>query len=99
MPPHSKATKAPANAGDLDRDLTFQPTINPNPNVLTPAQVEHFNKHGFVAPFRVFDGAGVEQNRAYFDGLLAHGSAPNTSNRRRGGLTIRYCPRPKWFSS
>lgn len=24
--------------------------------------------------------------------MLAHGSAPNDSSRRRGGLTIRYCP-------
>lgn len=24
--------------------------------------------------------------------MLAHGSGPNESNRRRCGLTIRYCP-------
>lgn len=31
------------------------------------------------------------------DVYLVHGSAPNTSGRRRGGLAIRYMPSTSWF--
>jgi hypothetical protein len=35
-------------------------------------------------PFTVYDALHAD--------MLAHGSGPNQSSRRRGGLTIRYCP-------
>ena len=43
----------------------------------------------FGAP--VFDELTAGEMSLHAD-MLAHGSTPNTSNRRRCGLTLRYCP-------
>lgn len=47
------------------------------------------NPEQFGAP--VFDELKAGQFSLHAD-MLAHGSEPNTSDRRRCGLTIRYCP-------
>jgi ectoine hydroxylase-related dioxygenase (phytanoyl-CoA dioxygenase family) len=64
-----------ADLDSLQRDLSFVPAENPHPKVLTPAQIAHYNKHGFLAPFRVFDVAAAEQNRLFFDQLQAKAEA------------------------
>jgi hypothetical protein len=55
----------------VERDLSFHPSANAAPRVLTREQVEHFNRAGYVLPLRVFDAAEVAELRAYFDALLA----------------------------
>ncbi len=64
-----------ANLADMDaerrgRDLSFHPVKNDNPKTLTPAQIEHFNKQGYIFPLDVFDEEGARRNREYFDQLL-----------------------------
>lgn len=56
---------------EVDRDLRFHPSTNTAPQVLTPAQVAHFNEKGYVLPLRIFDAAEVADLRTYFDNLLA----------------------------
>jgi non-haem Fe2+, alpha-ketoglutarate-dependent halogenase len=56
---------------EVDRDLRFHPSTNTAPQVLTPAQVAHFNEKGYVLPLRIFDTAEVAALRTYFDHLLA----------------------------
>jgi non-heme Fe2+,alpha-ketoglutarate-dependent halogenase len=56
---------------DVPRDLSFHPTANPAPKVLTPEQVARFNRDGYLMPFRVFSDAEITDLRRYFDGLLA----------------------------
>jgi len=53
------------------RDLRFKPVENPRPKTLTRAQVEAYNRDGYLKAFPIFDAAGAERNRAYFDSLLA----------------------------
>ena len=53
------------------RDLNFKPIENSNPRTLTRGQIETFNRDGYLTPFRIYDQDGVEQNRRYFDDLLA----------------------------
>jgi hypothetical protein len=53
------------------RDLSFKSVVNPTPKVLTPAQIEEYNERGYLKPFRIFNAAETERNRAYFDYLLA----------------------------
>jgi hypothetical protein len=53
------------------RDLHFHPSVNPNPNVLTPAQIEQFNRDGFLKGIRISSTAEADGIRAYFDQLLA----------------------------
>lgn len=66
--------KAVLNQQDLaefPRDLRFHPTINPQPQVLTPAQIEQFNRDGFIRGIRIYEGAEISAIRRYFDDLLA----------------------------
>src|SRR5689334_14175079 len=56
---------------DVPRDLSFHPTANPAPRVLTPDQIARFNRDGYLMPFRVFTDAEITDLRRYFDGLLA----------------------------
>lgn len=61
-----------------DIDLNFRPTEPGHLNRLTPGEVEHYNREGFVQPFRVFEGDEVARVRAYIDRLmkdLGEGSA------------------------
>jgi non-heme Fe2+,alpha-ketoglutarate-dependent halogenase len=61
----------PPSAFAEERDLSFQPVVNPAPRVLTPEQVASYNTHGYVAPFRAYAPAEAARNRGYFDDLLA----------------------------
>ncbi len=51
-------------------DLSFAPVLNPAPRRLSPAQIEFYNREGYVGPLDVFSPEEVEANRAYFDSLL-----------------------------
>ena len=53
-----------------EQDFSFAPVQNASPAVLTPAQIEAYNRDGYVKPFRVCDDAQVRSNREYFDWLL-----------------------------
>jgi len=55
----------------IERDLSFHPSTNPAPKVLTPAQVERFNREGYLLPLSIFTGAEVTDLRTYFGNLLA----------------------------
>ena len=48
-------------------DLAFKPVINPEPTHLSKAQIDAFNRLGFVAPIDVFDAQQARANVAYFD--------------------------------
>ena len=47
-------------------DLAFKPVINPEPAHLSKAQIDAFNRLGFVAPIDVFDAQQARANVAYF---------------------------------
>jgi ectoine hydroxylase-related dioxygenase (phytanoyl-CoA dioxygenase family) len=55
----------------IPRDLSFHPCHNPAPKVLTPEQVEQFNRDGYLKPLRIFSEAEIADLRRYFDDLLA----------------------------
>ena len=66
---------------DDGRDLRFRPADPQLARTLTRAQVETFNRDGFVSPL---------PEASLHSDLLPHGSRANRSTRRRSGLTIRY---------
>jgi len=66
-----KTTPESSDLAHLVRDLNFHPCVNPAPKVLTPTQIEQFNRDGFLKPFDLFDEGEAAEIRAYFDGLLA----------------------------
>ena len=54
----------------MEKDYTFYPTETESPKFLSSAQIEHFNRHGFVSPLPGFSGAEIHKQRQYFDKLL-----------------------------
>lgn len=66
-----KITPGADDLSGLVRDLRFHPCSVVNPRVLTPDQIERFNRDGYLKPFRIFSPAEMEGHRAYFDRLLA----------------------------
>src|SRR5262249_17252977 len=60
----------------LERDLQFHPSTVSDLRVLTPVQVEAFNRDGYLKGLRALDEAEMADHRAYFDGLLARALAP-----------------------
>ena len=55
----------------VPRHLVFHPAVDAAPKVLTAGQIEHFNRDGYLKPFRIFAAAEAAELRSYFDGLLA----------------------------
>jgi ectoine hydroxylase-related dioxygenase (phytanoyl-CoA dioxygenase family) len=55
----------------VERDLSFHPSTNASPKVLSREQIERFNREGYLMPFRIFSDAEVAELRSYFDKLLA----------------------------
>jgi hypothetical protein len=55
----------------VERDLRFHPAVNPRPQTLSAAQIEQFNRDGYIRGIRIFSDAEIADIRAYFDALLA----------------------------
>lgn len=55
---------------DSKLDLSFRPIDNATPARLTPAQIDQYNRLGFVQPFDVFSEAEITRIRTYLDGLM-----------------------------
>jgi len=54
----------------IERRLEFVPCRNESPNVLSRAQIEQFNRDGFLAGIRIFNDEKIAAHRRYFDELL-----------------------------
>jgi hypothetical protein len=66
-----KAVPTQDELATLDRDLSFHSVVNATPKALTAAQIELFNRDGYLKPLRIFNDAEADGLRAYFDRLLA----------------------------
>jgi ectoine hydroxylase-related dioxygenase (phytanoyl-CoA dioxygenase family) len=55
----------------IERDLRFYPSTVREPAVLSPEQVEAYNRDGYIRPIRIFSAAEIGDIRRYFDDLLA----------------------------
>lgn len=55
----------------IERDLRFHPTVNPQPAVLSVPHIEQFNRDGYLRGLRIFSDAEISDIRGYFDVLLA----------------------------
>jgi ectoine hydroxylase-related dioxygenase (phytanoyl-CoA dioxygenase family) len=55
----------------VERDLRFHPCPNQHLQTLIPAQIESFNRDGYLKGIRIFDAAEIADIRTYFDDLLA----------------------------
>ena len=57
--------------GAVPRNLAFHPCRNARPQTLTAAQIEQFNRDGYIKGLRIFNAQESDTNRRYFDDLLA----------------------------
>lgn len=55
----------------IPRDLKFHPSTVTNPQALTKEQVDAYNREGYVKDLTIFSKAEADENRRYFDALLA----------------------------
>ncbi|MCA9034709.1 MAG: phytanoyl-CoA dioxygenase family protein [Planctomycetaceae bacterium] len=56
---------------ELPRQMTFVPSVNDSPQVLTIQQVQQYNELGYVMPFQALEERESSELRAFFDGILA----------------------------
>jgi hypothetical protein len=55
----------------LERRLQFHPSMVTQPKALTPQQVDHYNRDGYVKRIRIFDQEEMAEHRRFFDDILA----------------------------
>ncbi|HEX4069618.1 MAG TPA: phytanoyl-CoA dioxygenase family protein [Planctomycetaceae bacterium] len=55
----------------MNRDLRFHSVDNEVPRTLTRAQIEHYNRDGYLKGIRIFSEAESQENRRYFEDLLS----------------------------
>ncbi|MBR9801225.1 phytanoyl-CoA dioxygenase family protein [bacterium] len=68
--PNYKIVPDQSELDAIQRDLSFYPSQTTDPAVLTPDQIEFFNREGYVRPVSVFTRDEVNDIRSYFDDLL-----------------------------
>jgi len=74
---------------DLQRTLEFFPIVNPNPRVLTQAQIQQYNAKGYIFPLDVFTPTEIAEHRAYFDALMAKTEAAGWNSYSINGWHTR----------
>jgi hypothetical protein len=55
----------------VDRQIAFFPTHNPAPKLLSTADIERWNRDGYLGPLDVYEDQSIAEIRRYFDQLLA----------------------------
>lgn len=76
--------------GDVERDLSFHPSVNDSPKVLTAEQIARFNRDGYLMPFRFFSEAEANDLRSYFDRLLARYAAEGKDSYSISSAHLRH---------
>ena len=74
----------------VERDLTFHPSTNTSPSVLTLEQIASFNRDGYLKPFRIFNADEMADLRNYFDILLAQYAAEGKDSYSISSAHLRH---------
>jgi non-haem Fe2+, alpha-ketoglutarate-dependent halogenase len=74
----------------IERDLRFHPSTVGDPRTLQPAQVEAFNRDGYVKGLRIFSSEEMVEHRAYLDALLARVLAEGGSSYSISTAHLKY---------
>jgi ectoine hydroxylase-related dioxygenase (phytanoyl-CoA dioxygenase family) len=64
----------------MDRDLTFHPSAVQNPKILTPEQIAHYNREGYINGVGVFTAEEIAGTRAFADALIGRVMAQRASS-------------------
>ncbi|MDA0336904.1 MAG: phytanoyl-CoA dioxygenase family protein [bacterium] len=74
---------------DVPRELRFFPVDNPQPEHLSPQQIQQFNDVGYVFPLDVYTPDEAAANRTYFDRLMAGATAAGWDAYSINGWQLR----------
>ena len=74
----------------IQRDLRFHPCTNASPRTLLPAQIEQFNREGYLKGIRIFTDGEIADIRSYFDALLARVLAAGGDSYSISTAHLRY---------
>ena len=66
-----KMVPAQSDLDSIERDLRFHPVVNDSPRTVSRAQIDAFNRDGYIRGIRIFSDAEIGEIRGYFDRLLA----------------------------
>jgi non-heme Fe2+,alpha-ketoglutarate-dependent halogenase len=55
----------------VERDIRFFPTVTDSPRTLSAAEIETWNRDGYLGPMDVYGDEAIREIRSYFDELLA----------------------------
>lgn len=76
----------------IERDLRFHPCTTAQPKVLSRAQIEQFNRDGYIKPLRIFGEYEITAIRDYFDKLLAKVVAAGGDSYSISTAHLKYGP-------
>ena len=83
---------ASGELSQISRDLQFHPVTTAEPRVLSRAQIDGFNRDGYIMPLRVFDRGEIDTIRTYFDQVLAETLAAGGNSYSISTAHLRYGP-------
>jgi non-haem Fe2+, alpha-ketoglutarate-dependent halogenase len=92
MQSNFKAVPDATELAEIPRDLTFHPTVNPEPKILSAAQIEQFNRDGYLTKLRIYTDAEIAAIRDYFDKLLAKVVAEGGDSYSISSAHLKYGP-------
>ena len=84
-----KTGPSPEQLRAMDRDLQFYPSVTQDPSVLSAAQVDSFNRDGYVKGVRIFDAEEIAEHRRHFDRLIAKAMANGGTSYSVGSAHLR----------
>ena len=76
----------------IERDLRFYPAENPSPRKLTTAQIEQFNRDGYIPGLDVYAKEEIDAIRDYFDDLLRETIARGGDSYSISSAHLKYGP-------
>ena len=85
-----KIMPTPAQLAEIGRELQFYPSVTEHPMVLTPQQLDGFNRVGYIKGIPIFNETEIGEHRQYFDALLANVIAAGGSSYSIISAHIKY---------
>lgn len=76
----------------LDRELSFVPTSNSAPKVLSPAQIADYNALGYLKPLDGLDEGEINELRQFFDRILDEALARGETSYSISTAHLRFGP-------
>ena len=85
-----KAVLDQGELAEVERDLAFYPVRNSAPQILTPEQIEQFNRDGYIRSLPVFSDLEISGIRDYFDRLLMKVAASGGDSYSISSAHLKY---------